>query len=50
MKLCNLDLEYGVPVNIAQFYQIDFPHSVRPDGFRPHGVWDMEHCKDTQEG
>ena len=47
-KLCNLDLGYGVPVNIcAVLPELDFPHSVWPDGFRPHSVWDMEYCKDT---
>jgi hypothetical protein len=49
-KLCNLDRGYGVPVDIRQFCQIDFPHPVRPGGFPPHGIWNMEHCKDTQEG
>jgi hypothetical protein len=46
-KLCNLDLRYGMPVYIAQVCQIDFPHSIWPDGFQAHGIWDMEHCKDT---
>jgi hypothetical protein len=49
-KLCHLNLGYGVLVNIAQSCQLDFLHSVRPDGFQPHGVWDMERCEDTQEG
>ena len=48
-KLCHLVLGYGVPVDVAQFCQIDYPHSVRSDFFLPHSVWDMEHCKDPQE-
>lgn len=43
-------LRQGAPADIMEFCQIDFLHSARLDGFRPHRVWDMEGCKETSSG